>query len=226
MPTLQVKVVQLARPRLLRQTRTQRSVLPPARNAFACGEYGRNSDHHQQFQLCSQIWSKRIFIYYWPEFCVQGHTGHHRLRQRETRVGSEALRVSIQRRRSGDDSSTIPGSVARQRFARSDALHARELFNRGTTVTPLSSVTFPYWLVNSNPAISLVFASDYAAVGCANVTSKLVTLTTPATMADKYCELGFTTAAGVDWASQQTGESRPGCLAQILRRKLAPTTTR
>jgi hypothetical protein len=88
-----------------------------------------------------------------------------------------------------------------------DTLYADyELFNTGTTAIPLSGVTFRYWFVNSNPSIPLVFACDYAAVGCANVTSTFVKLAVPVSMADTYVQIGFTPAAGSIGASQQTGE--------------------
>jgi hypothetical protein len=81
-----------------------------------------------------------------------------------------------------------------------------ELFNTGTVAIPLSSVTFRYWFVNSNPGDPLVLSCDYAAVGCANITSTFVALAQPRSMADTYAQIGFTSAAGSIGASQQTGE--------------------
>ncbi len=81
-----------------------------------------------------------------------------------------------------------------------------ELFNTGTTAIPLSSVTFRYWFVNSNPGDPLVLSCDYAQVNCANITSTFVGLDPPRNMADTYVQLGFTSAAGSIGASQQTGE--------------------
>jgi hypothetical protein len=81
-----------------------------------------------------------------------------------------------------------------------------ELFNTGTTAIPLSSVTFRYWFVNSNPGDPLVFSCDYAQVNCANITSTFVGLAQPVSMADTYVQIGFTSAAGSIGASQQTGE--------------------
>jgi len=81
-----------------------------------------------------------------------------------------------------------------------------ELFNTGTAAVPLSSITFRYWFVDSNPGDTLVFSCDYAAVGCANITSKFVKLGTPVAMADTYVQIGFTSGAGSLAAGQQTGE--------------------
>jgi hypothetical protein len=81
-----------------------------------------------------------------------------------------------------------------------------ELFDTGTTTVPLSSVTFRYWFVNSNPGDPLVFSCDYAAVGCANITSTFVSLATPVAGADTYAQIGFTSAAGSLSAAANTGE--------------------
>ena len=81
-----------------------------------------------------------------------------------------------------------------------------ELFNTGTTAVPLSSVTFRYWFVNSNPGDPLVLSCDFAAVNCANVTTSFVKLATPVAEADTYAQIGFTAAAGSLLPGHQTGE--------------------
>ena len=81
-----------------------------------------------------------------------------------------------------------------------------ELFNTGATAIPLSSVTFRYWFVNSNPGVPLVFACDYAQVGASNITSTFVGLAQPLNLADTYVQIGFSSAAGSLGASQNTGE--------------------
>jgi hypothetical protein len=81
-----------------------------------------------------------------------------------------------------------------------------EVANSGTVAAPLSSVTVRYWFTNETPTDPLVFECDYAQVGCRNVTSKFVTLTTPVPKANMYLELGFTTAAGSVAPGQNSGE--------------------
>jgi hypothetical protein len=81
-----------------------------------------------------------------------------------------------------------------------------QILNNGTDSVPLSSVTMRYWLTNEAPADPLVFACDWAQVNCANVTSKFVVLSSPATMANTYLEIGFTAAAGSVAPGQNTGE--------------------
>jgi hypothetical protein len=71
---------------------------------------------------------------------------------------------------------------------------------------PLSSVTMRYWFTNETPSDPLVFACDYALVGCGNVTSRFVVLATPVTRANTYLQIGFTAAAGSLAAGQSSGE--------------------
>src|SRR6185312_1480868 len=54
-----------------------------------------------------------------------------------------------------------------------------EIANGGTVAAPLSSITVRYWFTNETPSDPLQFECDYAQVGCANITSKFVTLTAP-----------------------------------------------
>jgi len=78
--------------------------------------------------------------------------------------------------------------------------------NTGTAAVPLSSVTMRYWFTNETPADPLVFECDYAQISCADITSKLVVLPSPAAQANTYLEIGFTAAAGSLAAGQSTGE--------------------
>jgi hypothetical protein len=78
--------------------------------------------------------------------------------------------------------------------------------NGGTVAAPLSSITVRYWFTNDIPGDPIQFECDYAQVGCANVTAKLVTLTAPLTKANMYLELGFTAAAGSIAPNGNTGE--------------------
>ncbi len=78
--------------------------------------------------------------------------------------------------------------------------------NTGTTSVPLSSLSMRYWFTNETPADPLVFACDYAQVGCANITAKFVTLSSPVAKANMYLEIDFTAAAGSLAPGQSTGE--------------------
>jgi endoglucanase len=85
-----------------------------------------------------------------------------------------------------------------------------EIDNTGTgtvpTAVPLSTLTMRYWFTNETPSDPLVFSCDYAQISCANITSKFVTLTTPAALATTYLELDFTAAAGSIQPGQNSGE--------------------
>ena len=71
---------------------------------------------------------------------------------------------------------------------------------------PLSSLTMRYWFTNEAPADPLVFECDWAQVGCSNITSKFVALSSPATKANTYIQIGFTAAAGSIAPGQSSGE--------------------
>lgn len=81
-----------------------------------------------------------------------------------------------------------------------------QIINTGTASVPLSSVTMRYWFTNEAPTDPLVFACDYALVGCDNVTTNFVALSSPATMANTYVQIGFTAAAGSLAPGQSSGE--------------------
>jgi len=81
-----------------------------------------------------------------------------------------------------------------------------EIANGGTVAAPLSSITVRYWFTNETPTDPLQFECDYAQVGCANITSKFVTLTTPVAKANTYLEIGFTAAAGSVAPNTNSGE--------------------
>jgi hypothetical protein len=63
-----------------------------------------------------------------------------------------------------------------------------------------------YWFTNETPADPLVFACDYALVGCNNITSKFVVLPSAEPKANTYLEIGFTAAAGSIAPGQSSGE--------------------
>ena len=85
-----------------------------------------------------------------------------------------------------------------------------QIVNTGTgtnpVAVPLSSLTMRYWFTNETPTDPLVFACDYALVGCNNVTSRFVVLASPVTRANTYLEIGFTAAAGSMAPGQSSGE--------------------
>jgi hypothetical protein len=84
-----------------------------------------------------------------------------------------------------------------------------QIINPGTgnpVSVPLSSLTMRYWFTNGTPADPLVFACDYAQVGCGNITSKFVVLASPVTKANTYLEIGFSAAAGSIAPGRSTGE--------------------
>jgi len=81
-----------------------------------------------------------------------------------------------------------------------------QIINTGTGTVSLSSLKMRYWFTNETPSDPLVFACDYALVGCGNVTSTFVVLPTPVTKANTYLEIGFTAAAGSLAPGQSSGE--------------------
>ena len=81
-----------------------------------------------------------------------------------------------------------------------------EVANGGTVAAPLSSITVRYWFTNETPTDPLKFECDYALVGCSNITSRFVTLSTPVAKANTYLELGFTVAAGSIAPNTNSGE--------------------
>ena len=81
-----------------------------------------------------------------------------------------------------------------------------QIINTGTSTVPLSSLEMRYWLTNETPSDPLVFACDYALVGCGSVTSTFVVLPTPVTRANTYLQVGFTAAAGSLAPGQSSGE--------------------
>jgi hypothetical protein len=85
-----------------------------------------------------------------------------------------------------------------------------QLINTGTGTNPasvpLSSLTLRYWFTNETPTDPLVFACDYAQVGCSNITSKFTVLGSPVAKANTYVDITFNAAAGSIAIGQSTGE--------------------
>jgi endoglucanase len=70
-----------------------------------------------------------------------------------------------------------------------------KIANLGTTAVPLSELKIRYYFTK-NVAGSLVFNCDYAAAGCANLSSTFAAYSPVTTTADYYMEISFTTGAG------------------------------
>jgi len=80
-----------------------------------------------------------------------------------------------------------------------------QVANKGTAAVDLSTVTVRYWYT-ADSTQSQTWVCDFAVIGCANLTSRFVTLPTPRTGADTYLEVGFKTGLPALAAGASTGE--------------------
>ncbi|MFJ6662482.1 cellulose binding domain-containing protein [Streptomyces sp. NPDC091383] len=78
--------------------------------------------------------------------------------------------------------------------------------NTGNSAVDLSKVTIRYYFTGDGGASGFSTSCDYAAVGCSNVTQKVVALSSPKSGADHYVEIGFTSGAGTLAAGANTGD--------------------
>jgi hypothetical protein len=70
-----------------------------------------------------------------------------------------------------------------------------KLVNTTTGAIVLSTVKIRYWFTADDASAPSVFC-DFATAGCANTTQTIVTVSPAKTNADRYLEIGFTSAAG------------------------------
>ncbi|WP_306193012.1 endo-1,4-beta-xylanase [Streptomyces sp. MK5] len=81
-----------------------------------------------------------------------------------------------------------------------------QVVNTGTDPLDLSTVTLRYYFTGDGGPDTYSAWCDYAQIGCANVTRKVVAMSTPKAGADHYLEIGFTTGAGTLAAGRSTGD--------------------
>ena len=78
------------------------------------------------------------------------------------------------------------------------------MVNTGTTSVPLSELKIRYWYTIDTLQPQTANC-DWAQLGCGNLTQTFVTVSPTRTNADRYLEIGFTTAAGSLAPGAQTG---------------------
>jgi chitodextrinase len=80
--------------------------------------------------------------------------------------------------------------------------------NTGTTGLNLSTVTVRYWFTGDTGATTYSTWCDYALLGCANLTHRIVALGSTRPGADRYLEVGYTTGAGTLAPGANTGDAQ------------------
>ncbi|MFD9721237.1 cellulose binding domain-containing protein [Streptomyces sp. NPDC059076] len=78
--------------------------------------------------------------------------------------------------------------------------------NTGSSPVSLGGVKVRYYFKADSTNAGYRFACDWAVKGCANITGTFGTLTNPTPTADRYLEIGFTTAAGSLAPNTDTGD--------------------
>src|SRR5690242_17203550 len=80
-----------------------------------------------------------------------------------------------------------------------------EIVNNSSSSVSLSNLTIRYWYT-ADGTQAQQFACDYALAGCGNITGSFVSLTSSASTADTYLQVGFTSGAGSIAANGNSGE--------------------
>lgn len=78
--------------------------------------------------------------------------------------------------------------------------------NTGTTAVALNQVKIRYYFKADSPTAAYRFACSWAVKGCSAVTGTFGTLANPTATADRYLEIGFTSAAGSLAPGADTGD--------------------
>ncbi|MEW1687004.1 glycoside hydrolase family 48 protein [Streptomyces sp. NPDC091265] len=81
-----------------------------------------------------------------------------------------------------------------------------QVLNTGSAPVDLSTVKLRYWFSSDGGPSTFGTYCDYAALGSANITHKVVAVAGPKTGADRYLEVGFTGGAGTLAGGASTGE--------------------
>ncbi|MFH8804631.1 cellulose binding domain-containing protein [Streptomyces sp. NPDC017936] len=81
-----------------------------------------------------------------------------------------------------------------------------KLRNTGSTAVELSKVKVRYYFKADSPTASYRFACSWAVKGCSVITGTFGTLADPTATADRYLEIGFTSAAGSLSPGADTGD--------------------
>jgi endoglucanase len=80
-----------------------------------------------------------------------------------------------------------------------------QVVNTGTSPVDLGQVTVRYWYTEDSTQAQ-TWVCDFAVVGCANLSGRFVTLTTPRTNADTYLEVSFRTGLPALAPGASTGQ--------------------